>query len=144
MNFRNLTIAAAIASALLIPAAASAATKEGASASRGGAHVSASHSTRVSSGNRAHVTRTTNVTRSTHVTRARVTGNNRVATRSRVVRSTNGSAHNAVNVNVRVGSRYNGGVWYGHRRHFWQGRWYNYGIGPCWLATPIGFVWTCG
>ena len=35
-------------------------------------------------------------------------------------------------------------IWYGHRRHFWQGRWYNYGIGPCWLMTPIGYVWTCG
>lgn len=48
------------------------------------------------------------------------------------------------NVNVRVGGRYGGGVWYGARRHYWDGRWYAYGIGPCWLATPIGYVWTCG
>jgi hypothetical protein len=48
------------------------------------------------------------------------------------------------NVNVRVGGRYGGGVWYGARRHYWNGRWYAYGIGPCWLATPIGYVWTCG
>ena len=140
MTFRNLTIAAAIASVLLIPVAVSAAPVE---------RTKVTHTSRVSNGNRAHVARSTNV-RSTHVTRTRVTGRahvttrNRVATRNRVVRSTNGSAHNSVNVNVRVGGRYHGGVWYGHRRHFWQGRWYNYGVGPCWLATPIGYVWTCG
>jgi hypothetical protein len=43
-----------------------------------------------------------------------------------------------------VGRRYHGGVWYGTGRHFWHGRWYAYGAGPCWLASPVGYVWVCG
>lgn len=43
-----------------------------------------------------------------------------------------------------VGRRYHGGVWYGPGRHFWHGRWYAYGVGPCWLPSPIGYVWVCG
>ena len=44
-----------------------------------------------------------------------------------------------------IGRRYHGGVWYGtEARRFWRGRWYPYGVGPCWLLTPIGYVWTCG
>jgi hypothetical protein len=42
-----------------------------------------------------------------------------------------------------IGRRYHGGVWYGQKRHFWRGRWYEYGVGQCWLETPIGFVWVC-
>ncbi len=44
----------------------------------------------------------------------------------------------------RVGHRYHGGIWYGTGRHWWRGRWYAYGVGPCWLLTPIGYVWVCG
>jgi hypothetical protein len=44
----------------------------------------------------------------------------------------------------RVGQRYYGGTWYGTGRHYWRGRWWPYGVGECWLPTPIGFVWTCG
>jgi hypothetical protein len=43
-----------------------------------------------------------------------------------------------------VGRRYYGGVWYGPRRRFWNGRWWPYGVGSCWRRTPIGFVWVCG
>ena len=43
-----------------------------------------------------------------------------------------------------VGRRYHGGVWYGTGRRYWRGQWYAYGVGPCWLASPIGFVWVCG
>jgi hypothetical protein len=43
-----------------------------------------------------------------------------------------------------VGRRYYGGVWYGPRRRFWNGRWWPYGVGSCWRSTPIGFVWVCG
>ncbi|HEY7664199.1 MAG TPA: hypothetical protein VH934_13865 [Xanthobacteraceae bacterium] len=43
-----------------------------------------------------------------------------------------------------VGRRYHGGVWYGPGRHYWRGRWYAYGVGPCWLLSPIGYVWVCG
>ena len=44
----------------------------------------------------------------------------------------------------RVGGRYHGGTWYGTGRHWWNGRWYNYGVGRCWLWSPIGYVWVCG
>jgi hypothetical protein len=43
-----------------------------------------------------------------------------------------------------IGRSYHGGTWYGPRRHFWRGQWYAYGVGPCWLPSPIGYVWTCG
>jgi hypothetical protein len=26
---------------------------------------------------------------------------------------------------------------------FWHGRYWAYGIGPCWAPTPEGFVWVC-
>jgi len=38
-----------------------------------------------------------------------------------------------------VGRRYNGHVWYGRNRHFWHGRWYGYGVGPCWIN--VGGLW---
>jgi len=44
----------------------------------------------------------------------------------------------------RVGGRYHGGIWYGTGRHYWRGRWWPYGVGSCWLLSPIGYVWTCG
>jgi hypothetical protein len=44
----------------------------------------------------------------------------------------------------RYGGRYHGGIWYGAGRHYWNGRWYAYGVGSCWRASPIGYVWVCG
>ena len=44
----------------------------------------------------------------------------------------------------RVGGRYYGGVWYGHVRRWYGGRWWPYGVGSCWAPSPIGFVWICG
>jgi hypothetical protein len=38
-----------------------------------------------------------------------------------------------------VGRRYNGHVWYGRTRHRWHGRWYAYGVGPCWVR--VGDLW---
>jgi hypothetical protein len=38
-----------------------------------------------------------------------------------------------------VGHSYGGHVYYGHNRHYWHGRWYGYGIGPCWVN--VGGVW---
>ena len=32
----------------------------------------------------------------------------------------------------------------GGGRHFWHGRWWGPGIGPCWRWTPLGWVWICG
>jgi|SRR5580692_9730455 hypothetical protein len=44
----------------------------------------------------------------------------------------------------RVGGRYYGGTWYGPHRRFYGGRWWPYGVGSCWVQSPIGFVWICG
>jgi len=38
-----------------------------------------------------------------------------------------------------VGRRYNGHIWYGRSRHYWHGRWYGYGVGPCWIN--VGGLW---
>jgi hypothetical protein len=43
----------------------------------------------------------------------------------------------------RYGGYYHGGYWYGAGRHYWNGRWYAYGVGACWRASPIGYVWVC-
>jgi hypothetical protein len=43
-----------------------------------------------------------------------------------------------------VGRTYYGGVWYGTGRRYWNGRWWPYGVGTCWRASPIGYVWVCG
>jgi hypothetical protein len=33
----------------------------------------------------------------------------------------------------------------GHHRHFWHGRWWAYGIGPCWVWSDLysEYVWAC-
>ncbi len=33
----------------------------------------------------------------------------------------------------------------GHSRHFWHGRWWNYGAGPCWVWSDFygEYVWQC-
>jgi len=52
-----------------------------------------------------------------------------------------------VNVNRNVHSRYvigrtyNGHVWYGTHRHLWHGRWYDYGVGPCWINVDGLWFW---
>jgi len=62
-----------------------------------------------------------------------------------------GGAH--VNRNVRVhenrpanrhyvvGRTYNGHIWFGHRGHRWHGRWYAYGVGPCWIYIDGLWFW---
>src|SRR5712671_3039260 len=34
---------------------------------------------------------------------------------------------------------------FGHRRHFWHGRWWYYGVGPCWVWSDYygEYVWAC-
>jgi hypothetical protein len=60
-----------------------------------------------------------------------------------------GSVRRNVNVNrhvnrVVVGHRYHGGIYYGHVRRYWHGRWWAYGVGSCWRLTPDGYyVWIC-
>jgi hypothetical protein len=37
-----------------------------------------------------------------------------------------------------------GGRFVGFGRHFYQGTWYDYGVGPCWVPGPDGrFWWIC-
>jgi hypothetical protein len=33
----------------------------------------------------------------------------------------------------------------GHHRHFWHGRWWDYGVGPCWAWSDeyAEYVWVC-
>jgi hypothetical protein len=72
-----------------------------------------------------------------------------------------GGVHGGVHVGVRVGvgrGRFVGararvvgprvrvggpGLGVGGHGRLWHGRWWGYGVGPCWRAAPIGFVWIC-
>ena len=47
----------------------------------------------------------------------------------------------SVHRNFVVGRMLNGHVWYGHRRHYWHGRWYDYGVGPCWINVGGEWFW---
>ena len=38
------------------------------------------------------------------------------------------------------GHHYYGPAWPG----FYRGRWNGGGFGPCYVSTPIGYMWTCG
>jgi hypothetical protein len=40
-----------------------------------------------------------------------------------------------------VGKKYNGNVWLGHKRHRWNGVWYEYGVGPCWINVNGAYFW---
>jgi hypothetical protein len=31
-----------------------------------------------------------------------------------------------------------------HARHWYHGRYWDYGVGPCWRRTPVGWIWICG
>lgn len=49
--------------------------------------------------------------------------------------------HRAVRSNFVIGRTYNGHIWYGHHRHRWHGRWYSYGVGPCWINVDGEWFW---
>ncbi len=40
-----------------------------------------------------------------------------------------------------VGRRYDGHIWFGHSGHRWHGRWYAYGVGPCWIYVDGLWFW---
>jgi hypothetical protein len=40
-----------------------------------------------------------------------------------------------------VGKKYKGHVWYGHHRHRWHGKWYEYGVGECWIEIDGDWFW---
>jgi hypothetical protein len=47
---------------------------------------------------------------------------------------------------VVVRGRGHGRGHYSHRRHFWHGQWWAYGVGTCWTYDPTydEYYWTCG
>ena len=75
---------------------------------------------------KAHVNKNVNVNRSAHV-------NKNVNKNVNVNRSVHG--------NYVVGKAYNGHYWYGKNRHRWHGRWYAYGVGPCWINVDGLWFW---
>jgi hypothetical protein len=40
-----------------------------------------------------------------------------------------------------IGKTYNGNVWLGRKRHRWNGVWYEYGVGPCWINVNGAYFW---
>jgi hypothetical protein len=74
------------------------------------------------------------VNRSVHVNRT-VNVHRNVTVRRNVIVDRN------VNRRFVVGKRYHGHVWYGHNRHRWHGRWYDYGVGPCWINVDGLWFW---
>ena len=38
-----------------------------------------------------------------------------------------------------IGKTYNGYLYVGKKRRHWHGKWYAYGVGPCWIR--VGDVW---
>jgi hypothetical protein len=40
-----------------------------------------------------------------------------------------------------VGRTYNGHIWLGRTGHRWHGRWYAYGVGPCWIFIDGLWFW---
>ncbi len=70
-----------------------------------------------------------------------------------------GGGHGVARGGVYRGGVYRGGVYrggvyrggyggyggYGGRGRYWGGRWWGYGIGPCWRYNPFygSYVWVC-
>src|SRR6478752_5329196 len=109
---RKLSIAAAIASVLLAPASAFAEP----------AHKNT------------HVNKNVNVNRNVHV-------NKNVNVNRNVRVNKNVNVNRAAHTNYVVGKAYNGHYWYGKNRHRWHGRWYAYGVGPCWINVDGLWFW---
>lgn len=113
MMLRKLSIAAAIASILLVPASVSAEPVQKK------AHVNKSVNKNVNVKKNVQVNKNVNVNRNVRV-------NKNV---------------NVVHGNYVVGKSYNGHYWYGRNRHRWHGRWYAYGVGPCWINVDGLWFW---
>jgi hypothetical protein len=130
---RRLTTVAAIAATLLVPAVAFAAQNKGSHANKG------AHVTRSAPANKTmRVNKSLSANKGVHVNRA-VRTNKSV----RINKGIHTNNNVMSNQRIIIGHRYHGGVWYGHKRRFWHGQWWAYGIGECWLSTPIGYVWIC-
>ena len=74
--------------------------------------------------------------------------NKNVTVHRNVTVNRNVNVHRNVSVNRNVsrgnfvvGRTYNGHVWYGRNRHRWHGRYYAYGVGPCWINVEGNWFW---
>ena len=117
---RKLSIAAVIASVLFIPASALADPVNknvhvNKNANRS-VHVNKNVNVNGNVNRNAHVNNNVNVNRNVHVNRT-------------------------VQGNYVVGRAYNGHYWYGQNRHRWNGHWYAYGVGPCWINVDGLWFW---
>jgi hypothetical protein len=65
----------------------------------------------------------------------RVNGSVHVNSKIRVNRTTVGRGRFV------VGRTYNGRMYFDHNRHFWNGQWYDYGVGPCWIYIDDEWFW---
>jgi hypothetical protein len=92
----------------------------------GGGHHGGSHHGGGGHHGAAHVNRSANVhvNRGVHVNRNVRVHENRPANKHYV-----------------VGRRYDGHIWFGHTGHRWHGRWYSYGVGPCWIYIDGLWFW---
>lgn len=47
---------------------------------------------------------------------------------------------------VHSASHVHGGHHFSHRRHYWHGRWWAYGVGSCWVYDDDygEYYWGCG
>jgi len=86
------------------------------------------------------------VTRSVNRTNVRV--NTRTNTRTNIRTNKTGNVRTNVRTNrisssskFIVGHRYGNRMWFGHNRHNWHGRWYDYGVGECWINIDDEWFW---
>jgi len=114
----KLSIAATIATVLLIPASAFAERVD----------------------RDVHVKKNVNVNRNVHVDR-NVNVNRNVHVDRNVNVNRNVHVNTAARGNFVVGRAYNGNYWYGQNRHRWRGVWYAYGVGPCWINVDGLWFW---
>ena len=61
--------------------------------------------------------------------------------RGHVNRNVRAHENRPANKHYVVGRRYNGNIWLGHTGHRWHGRWYAYGVGPCWIYVDGLWFW---
>jgi hypothetical protein len=87
---------------------------------------------------------------SSHVTTRSVNRTNvRVNTRTNIRTNKVGNVRTNVRTNrissssskFIVGHRYGNRMWFGHNRHNWHGRWYDYGVGECWINIDDEWFW---
>jgi hypothetical protein len=121
---RKLSIAAAIASALLMSTSAFADSAQ----------------------NNVHGDKNATVNKNVHGNK-NATVNKGVQSNKNATVNKNVHRNKTVNVNKAahgkyvVGKTYNGHYWYGENRHRWHGRWYAYGDGPCWIKVDGLWFW---